>query len=259
MMIEQHNYRDILKVEFHGRKARNKYYSLRAFAQALGISSGALSEIMSGKRNLGLNKANLILEKLKIGEDEKKQFLDSIVASKNKRMQADQNSTMPAERSLTIDLFEIISSPLCMTILAAADLDGFQLNSTWLARNLGEDYSVIEKSLALMRKVELIEETEDGPKISDDFIFCPNEISSRAIKNYHHLMLDKASEALENQAIDKRDISGISFAMNSQDLPQIKKDILSFQKRMVKKYSQGTKNSVYHIESALFELTKEVE
>ena len=68
-------------------------------------------------------------------------------------------------------------------------------------------------------------------------------------------MLSKASEALEKQDVEKRDISGISFAVDPEQLANLKKDILNFQKRIIKKYSQGDKKQVYHLEMALFALT----
>lgn len=77
-MTDETNYRDILQVEYQSRKARNQYYSLRAFAQSIGIGSGALSEILNGKRNLGLNKAKNIAEHLNFDAGEKQAFLDSV-------------------------------------------------------------------------------------------------------------------------------------------------------------------------------------
>ena len=81
-MMNENNYRDILRVEFQSRKARNQYYSLRAFAQSLGIGSGALSEILKGKRNLGINKARAIVDKLNFDQNEKENFLNSVLEVK---------------------------------------------------------------------------------------------------------------------------------------------------------------------------------
>lgn len=253
MMMNDYNYRDILRVEFQSRKARNQYYSLRAFAQAIGIGSGALSEILNGKRNLGVNKAGEIVDKLKLTEAEKEQFLKSIKDKPKKVSDASDRN----ERNLTMDVFELVSSPACMTILAAADLDDFRLDVEWLAKRLMLDVGEVERSLYIMRNLDLIEVVDGVQKISEDFMLSPDGIPSRAIKNYHHFMLDKASDAIENQEVAMRDISGISFAMDKDDVSNIKKDIQSFQRKMIKKYSAGKRNSVYHIETALFALSRE--
>ena len=250
-MQNEQNYRDILRVEFQSRKARNQYYSLRAFAQSIGIGSGALSEILNGKRNLGLNKASAIVEKLNFDDSEKEAFLNSVQSLPTKVVTENEIE----KRELSLEVFEIVSSPTCMAILNAADLDTFQLTEEWLAKKLSLKQDEVKHALTLMRSVGLIENINGEEKICDDFVFSPDGIPSRAIKNYHHQMLDKASMALEEQPVEIRDISGISFAMDSKDVKKLKKDILQFQNRMIKKYTNGKKDQVYHIEMALFALS----
>ncbi len=252
-MNQENNYRDILQVEFQSRKARNQYYSLRAFAQSIGIGSGALSEILNGKRNLGLNKAQTIVEKLNFDEFEKAAFLNSVQSNST----GVTSTPKRKNTELSLEAFEIVSSTDCMSILALADLDDFRLDVEWIAYRLGIKIKDVEDSLKKMRLVGLLKEVDGVEMISDDFVFSPEEIPSRAVKNYHHQMLSKASTALEEQMVQKRDISGISFAIDKKDIESIKKDILNFQKRMVKKYSEGKKNEVYHLEMALFALTNE--
>ena len=250
-MEDNQNYRDILRIEFQSRKARNQYYSLRAFAQSIGIGSGALSEILNGKRNLGLNKANAIIEKLNFDENEKKAFLNSVQSVPCKV----ENKDEAEKRELSLEVFELVSSPTCMAILNAADLDKFELDEKWLAKKLNLKSEEVSHALTLMRSVGLVEVVNGEEVICDDFVLSPDGIPSRAIKNYHHQMLDKASMALEEQPVEIRDISGISFAMDSENVKKLKKDILQFQNRMIKKYSTGKKNQVYHIEMALFALS----
>ena len=247
-MQNEQNYRDILRVEFQSRKARNQYYSLRAFAQSIGIGSGALSEILNGKRNLGLNKASAIVEKLNFDDSEKEAFLNSVQSLPTKVVTENEIE----KRELTLEVFELVSSPSCMAILAASDLDGFKLNTSWISEKLDIDLEEVEYALNLMEKVGLVENINGDKVICSDLVISPTGIPSRAIKNYHHQMLTKASTALEEQPVDMREISGVSFAMNSKDVPKIKKEILNFKKRLIKKYSGESKNQVYHIEFALF-------
>jgi uncharacterized protein (TIGR02147 family) len=252
-MMNKENYRDILRVEFQSRKARNQYYSLRAFAQSLGIGSGALSEILKGKRNLGINKAKAIVDKLNFDENEKENFLNSVLEVRPTPKKNQDNEM----RELSAEIFEIVSSPTCMSILALADIDNFRLDIEWMSLKLGIKQKDIAHALKLMREVGLLEVVNGIEQICEDFVFSPDGIPSRAIKNYHHQMLEKAANAIEEQAVNKRDISGISFAVDVEDLPKLKKDIINFQKRMIKKYSEGKKDEVYHLEMALFALSNE--
>lgn len=251
--MNENNYRDILRIEFQSRKARNQYYSLRAFAQSLGIGSGALSEILKGKRNLGINKARSIVDKLNFDESEKENFLNLI---QDVRPKAVTKKTLDT-RELSAEIFEIVSSADCMSILALADLDNFRLDVEWISLKLAIKQKDVAHSLLLMREVGLLEVVNGVEQICEDFVFSLDGIPSRAIKNYHHQMLDKASDALEEQMVERRDISGISFAVDLEEIPNLKKDILNFQKRMIKKYSEGKKEEVYHLEMALFALSNE--
>lgn len=251
--MNENNYRDILRIEFQSRKARNQYYSLRAFAQSLGIGSGALSEILKGKRNLGINKARSIVDKLNFDESEKERFLNLVQDIKPQTKTSKGIDT----RELSAEIFEIVSSADCMSILALADLDNFRLDIEWISLKLGIKQKDVAHALILMREVGLLEVINGVEQICEDFVFSPDGIPSRAIKNYHHQMLDKASDSLEEQMMERRDISGISFAVDLDDVAKLKKDILSFQKRMIKKYSVGKKEEVYHLEMALFALSNE--
>lgn len=250
-MHKDYDYREILRVEFESRKARNQYYSLRAFAKSIGIGSGALSEILSGKRNLGLNKATSIAENLNLDESERKEFLTAVKSPQTKNVSESENEN----RQLTLEVFELVSSPTCMAILAAADLESFRIDPEWIAKKLSFKRDEVLHALELMKKVGLIETINGEEKICGELVISPDGIPSRAIKNYHHRMLDQASLAMEEQPVEIRDISGVSFAMDSQDVKKLKKDIANFRNRMIKKYSSGKKDQVYHIELALFALS----
>lgn len=250
--MKEANYRDILRLEFESRKLRNNSYSMRAFARSIELSSGALSEILQGKRNLSPKKAFLIAEKLKCDESEKEQFIESVNKSSLIAKNGEEGQSV---HNLSLEVFEVISSPDCMSILAMSDLDGFKLNIDWIAKQLDITNKEVAYALKLMRDIGLLEVIDGNEQLCSDFVFSTDGIPSRAIRNYHHKMLSKASEALEKQAVEARDISGISFAIDPDQLSLIKKDILAFQKRMIKKYSQGNKKQVYHLEMALFALS----
>ena len=220
--MKEANYRDILRMEYESRKLRNSAYSMRAFARSIELSSGALSEILKGKRNLSPKKAIIIAEKLKCDQNEKNHFLESVEQSSLVSKNAENQQTV---HNLTVEMFEVISSADCMSILAMADLDEFLLDVNWIAKQLSITEKEVAYALKLMRDIGLIEVVDGVEQVSTDFVFSTDGIPSRAIRNYHHKMLSKASEALEKQDVEKRDISGISFAVDPEQLANLKKDI----------------------------------
>lgn len=66
---------DYLITIFDERKEKNPRYSLRAFARSLGVSSGQLSEILSGKRPLSHKLARRISIALALTEEESQKLI----------------------------------------------------------------------------------------------------------------------------------------------------------------------------------------
>lgn len=250
MQIEQ-TFRDVIKQEFQYRKARNPQYSLRSFAGHLGMGSGALSELLNGKRQISHNRARLICEKLNLNDEEKKQVLSHVKTTN--QIHRDENEVKTT--LLNQAVFEVVSSPLCTAILGLSDLDGFKLTTAYIAKKLGEKTEKVQEALALMKRVGLIEDN----KIVSDFFVSTDGIPSRMIKNFHHTMLERAQESIETQSLEKRDVSGITFSFDSKDLPKIKKEIQSFQNKLIKKYMKDKKDALYQLEMALFSLLKDDE
>lgn len=69
---------DYLIFIFNERKEKNPRYSLRAFARSLGVSSGQLSEILSGKRPLSHKLARRISIALALTEVEGQRLLQLV-------------------------------------------------------------------------------------------------------------------------------------------------------------------------------------
>ncbi len=63
--------KDILRRELLKRQTKNTIYSLRSFANHLGVSHSCLSLIMTNKRSLSKKLAQILIEKLNLSEEEK--------------------------------------------------------------------------------------------------------------------------------------------------------------------------------------------
>jgi uncharacterized protein (TIGR02147 family) len=246
------NYIDFLQAQLIKRIKLNSHYSQRAFAGALGLSPGTLSEIMSGKRKLTYKNALKIAGKLGLSKIDTKNFVLLLDDTKDEKVKRKDHKDL----QLSNDMFSIISNWYCFAILNLADCEGFKWGFSWLSKRLGISMIEAKDAIEKMKRVGLIKETEKGLQAVEDFVLSPDGISSQAVRDYHHSLLQKAQEALENQDVREREISGISFAMNPKDLDKIKKDIDDFQRELIDKYCKGKRSEVYHLELALFKLTK---
>jgi hypothetical protein len=73
-------YQEILKANLSRRIGMNPRYSLRAFAQLVGLSPSKLSEIFSAKKGLSSARAEDVCARLKLKGPEKEAFLLSVEA-----------------------------------------------------------------------------------------------------------------------------------------------------------------------------------
>ncbi len=260
-MIEKNSYLEILKDEFLRRVSVNSQYSQRAFARTLSLAPGELSEIMRSIRPLTIKSALKITKALGYNKEEARHFVKLIDLESghygNINEIFDDNDMDLHKKSLTHDVFDIVSDWYYFAILNLSECDNFRWNYSWIAKKLGLNILQVKESVEKMIRVGLIKKQKNTLKVNNDFILSPEGIPSTAIRNYHQQMLNKALNALETQDINNRDITGLGLAIDPNDLPAIKKDISKFLDKLVKKYSNDkqNKNKVYQLETSLFELT----
>ncbi|MBC7385871.1 MAG: TIGR02147 family protein [Cryobacterium sp.] len=244
------------------RTEKNARYSLRAFAQNLGISPGELSEVLNGKRKLTFKNGLKISTALGHSPVEAENFLGLIKrewAARAGLVLAEE--IQPAElerRILTEDVFHLVSDWTCFAIVNLTETKGFRFDHAFIARRLG--ITVTEAKLALDRliRIGLVEVTGKKYSVSRDFILAPEGVPSAAVRKFHTQILEKAGEALVSQSIHERDIAGITFAIDPSDIPGVQKEIHTFIDRLatrLAKAPQQKKTEVYHFETALFRLT----
>ena len=93
---------DYLITIFNERKEKNPRYSLRAFARSLGVSSGQLSEILSGKRPLSHKLARRISIALTLTDDESQKLLQLVSQQSQFLEAAGSNSRQLSEEEIAL-------------------------------------------------------------------------------------------------------------------------------------------------------------
>lgn len=258
MFNEQTHSKDLLRDELTRRIRVNPRYSQRAFARHLGVSPGELSEILNGRRPLSVKNAIAIAGRLGWSGIELENLLHLVMQERSREHGLPSvASPVPGERDLSVDLFRVVSDWYCFAIVALADVAGFRGDPHWIARRLGITAHEARDALTRLERVGLLERVQGKLKVCADFVMTGAGVASEAIRNYHLQILEKARHAVETQAPDEREITGISFAVDPRELPGLRAEIKQFQDRLVVRYSRpGKGHEVYHLESALFRLTQ---
>jgi transcriptional regulator with XRE-family HTH domain len=233
-----------LRAELQRRTQLNPRYSMRSFARALDVSHSLLSLVMSGKRS----PSRTLLLKLSDLLGVKEQFFyvgpdDSSFAAKSEQM-------------FLID-FELIANWYYLAILSLLETADAQFNPDWMAARLG--ISKTEASLAMgqLKDLEIIAEVEGRWKQVRPPIAMENTRSTAFTRRFQKNQLQKAIESLENDPMEIRDMSSVTFAMDPEHIDYAVRRIRNFRRELMNELeNMGEAKEVYSLAVQMIPLTK---
>ena len=267
ILNQQHDYRTILNEYFIIRKEMNPNYSLRSFAKDLGMPSSNLSSVISGKQGLSKESAEKIAKNLRIKGSEKNKFIDLVLASdarsKKEKILATarlRQESLLDKKELQEDYFKLISDWYYYAILELITIEDFQSSDKWIAEQLGISLNETEKAMERLVRLGLIEIKNNIYQSTGAQLDTTYDIPSFYIKKHNAQILSKASEAIVEQDIEKREISTLTIAINDEDIKFVKKRIREFRNDLDKELMERTKkngaNRVYSLAIQFFDLLK---
>jgi len=253
--------KDLLQNELRNRQKKNQAYSLRSFAQMLGVSPSYLSLVFKGERRLTQTKARIIGQKLSWPAVRRKYF-STLAEFEGTASEADKkfllgelqrlNRLSRQTPSLDVDRFATISEWHHSAILALLTLPKFLKTTDKVAKRLNLTQANCHAALQRLQRLELVEQNEQGEWIpTHHHLEVPNT-PSQAIRLYHKEVLRKAMVAIETQNFEERAFSNWVFTVDPQCLDQAKKKIQEFQKEMVQFAEGQCPSQVYQFSMQLF-------
>lgn len=261
-VLDYQNYQDYLSYELEKRIQQNHNYSLRAFSRDLNLSPGELSEVLRGKRKLSVKSAQKISSSLGFSDVEEKHLLLLVNGFYNNEAKiALAHKSLSDQRKYLLDLeyFKAIEGWYHFAILNLSDCAGFKWNTKYIAKRLGLKVYEVKTAIDRLLKLKLLKRDKAKVYVINEYVETPSDIPSGSIRNYHRSILQKSTAALDEQDVNEREISGVSFAFDPKYLKEVKKEIRDFQDMMTTKYAKGQKTEVYHLETLFFRMTKKEE
>ncbi len=242
-------------------------YSLRAFARDLGISPQQLSNVMNGKRGLGLDMAAKITQKLDLNQYQKTIFMESLKFkfSKSKTQKALakiklESTHLSAEsKNLEIDLFKAISNWHHFALIELIKLSKKRKNVLkWFSECLGISENETLLTLSRLERLDLIKkDRSQGWTVNQDVVIADKGISSESIRNYHRQILEKAIAALAFQNSDERYGSSSTIPFRVKNLERAKKMIQEFRLSFDRELSDAeSAQEIYGLSIQFFRLTQ---
>jgi len=255
-MKYQSFYLSLLKEELVERQKKNPSYSLRSYADFLGIHPGTLSSVFNGKRTLPLTSADKITLRLGLSPKEKMDFLKSLATEKAKFKYLTQEEK---EKQVYLDEnnFKIIAQYEHYAIVTLMDVKDFQSNPIWIAKRLGLSLNRVEMALERLISAGLVIKDEAGNfKKTFSKLGTTIDILSPALQKAHLEDLDIAKEKLGRVDVHKRNYSSTTIAVNPAKMEKAKMVIYEFRQKMRALMEQGDRSEVYQLCVQLFPLTE---
>jgi uncharacterized protein (TIGR02147 family) len=248
------NYKDQLKSELARRKIINPSYSLRAFAKKLDLSPAYLSKVFNDERTLSVKAAGEIAQKLGYSEGESLDFC-KLVAGQRIPTVLEEKSSLDSVL-LSLDRFELIADWYHYALLVLTECKDFKAEPSWIADQLSITKKSAADAINRLLRLGLIKKAQGRFKKVDKTIATPTDQVSRALRSFHSQMIAKAGEAIEQQDIQDREISGITLAIGPEQLVLAKKEIKKFQMKMARLLKTQEASEVYQLNVQFFRLSK---
>lgn len=239
----------LLLKKYEEGKSKNQRWSQRAFASRLGLSSGALSEILQGKRILSSQLKKKIAAKLQLSPLEEADFFDEELPNhlKVNRLEYYRLST---------DQFHLVSDWWHYAILNLIKTKDFKPSVSWIATRLSLSTKLIQDSWDRLFRLGHLKKT--GKTISREYprLETSDGLLDLSIQKSHLEDLSLIENSLMNTPVELRDHTSMTFAMKKKDLAKARELIRTFQDRFSDEIEapQGG-DEVYKISISLYPLT----
>jgi len=240
VIFHYHDYRSFLRDYFDFAKNKDGKFSYRFFAQRAGFSSGSfLKLVIDGQRNLTNESINKISKGFKLKKQEheyfeKLVFMNQASSHEVRNFYYKQMLSMKGYSKVnqiakaSYEYFSKWYYPVIREIITFGD---GKYTPDKIATLLKPEITEKQAQDALDQLVELglIRKNKNGSWAQcARHISTGQEVRSFIVAQYHREMLKLAAESIERFSPDERDISAITFSMDSARLQELKYLIAEF-------------------------------
>ncbi len=257
-------YIEILLDHYMAKKAVNQSYSMNAFARDISIRPSQLSEVLRKKKGLSVKSAQIISNKLKLKKQERTFFIESVIAecARSPKERDLAKSRLRKEISenheMTKAEFSLIKDWLHFAVLEYIRIKKNNFKITAAADYFSVPTSRVNTVLTNLETVGLVQKKGNQYIIKDQTVFAPQNVPLTAKKIHHLKHLKLSMGACINQDYLNRDYITQTIAIESAQMPEIKKMIKEFHVKLNRLLAsnQNSKDAVYAFSTQFFSLNK---
>ncbi len=241
-----------LQRSFAERSKKNSRYSLRAFARSVGLDASTLSALLKGTRPLTPKMAIRILNQIEMEDPVlRATALNQVLGNVVKSEEFDHYT------QLSNTQFEPISSWEHFAILSLLEIPDTTWSDKKIAQHLNISIGVAIEALSRLCTLGLIIRKKNHWMLLSKNLTTSNDVPNFLLRKVNREYIEKAIEALEDVPMDRRNISGITMAIDVKKLPIAKQMIQDFRRDLAKVLESGKKNQIFRLNVQFFPISKE--
>lgn len=265
-----------LKEVFSEKSRANPKFSLRAFAEKLALSPGALHKILARQKKLSFERAHEVAKRLGLEGAETEYFvtLAQFENAKSESMRArllDQLKRMNPRgldraTELGIDRFKLVSDWYGLAVLelvsAVMPRERKSAPGQWtaaqIAKALGITTAQSESTLERLAKLDLLARSPDGKFArAAGSVLVVSDVPNEALRNYYRGVLDRCLESVAEQPPSDKVVGAEVFAFDPAQIEEVRSltdDYLTSLRRLAQTGKRRTE--VYQALTNVFRITK---
>lgn len=242
------NWQIFLRQELDHRQRENPKYSLRSFAKMTKMSPAQMSKILAGKKELSAKMALNLAEVFGLSATETLFLMkDSDFEDQEKK---DGKYTLnPSE-------LKDFCNWIVFAIMGLAEISPNQASPEWIAAKLKISRNLAEQAFNLMKDKNYIKIERGQFRRAKGYLRTESDIPSALIRRHHRVVMQLASERLEQVPIAQREYGSYMVAINKSRLPAAKKMIRKFLEEFCNEFDRGKKTDVVSLSLQMFTLTE---
>jgi uncharacterized protein (TIGR02147 family) len=253
MLVDQSELQKIIQHRLNQAQLKNPRFTLRAMAKKMELSSGALSEILSGKRVVASKLAQKICSKLDIDLHEKSRIFYEPELAKDR-----EKNKIGSEEiyQLSQDQFAMLSQWPHFALLSLLNTKGCQHNVDWMAERLGLSKKTLGEVLARLLRLDLVRYDQHGKLLrTKKSLKTTDDLVSYSVRKSHLGDMELAKSLLDKVGVQHRDYTSISIPTDLKTLNKAKTLIRKFQDEMMNLLWTAEADQVYKMSVYLYPLT----
>jgi len=244
-IFEYLDYRDLLKDAFEQRKAERPLYGYRMLAEELGQDTSNIFRILQKDAHLPARCQSRAIEFLGLSGRSAEFFVLLIAYARERNTEARQEILEKAMALRDVESRQLAAKESAyfrdwwvVAVRSLLEVVEGRSQASLLGSRLRPQVAEaeIDNALDLLLELGLVKKASSGRlSLSEAHLNAGGEAMTQAVRGFQRQILSLASESLERFPKDQRDLSTLTFAVNSSTFSEIREMLKEFRQQLQKR------------------------